>query len=354
MLALRTSCELMQTGNDVTLMCRRKSKLSERALEAGLKVLPLLGPDLSIPSTIYKLVRKFSSEQYEVTHTHLSHDLWTLVPAVRYSRIHPKLFLTKHMGSGVTKKDHFHKFLYDNVTGIFAISNYVKESVLASCPIDESKVYVLPAGISLEKYDKSMYDRNFIKNKYIIPVDSIVVGMAGRMTPGKGHEEFLSAVRLLENTANKNITYLIIGSASYGEESYEEKIRLMAGEYKVQDRLIFTGFIDNIPEILSVLDIFVFPSHEESFGLALLEAMAMELPVIASRKAGVLDIVIDKETGILVPPKDAGSLAVAIKLLAEDQELRCSLGKAGRKRVEMYFRFDDIISRLVKHYSDQV
>ena len=354
MFTLRTSLELTQSGNDVILLCRRKSRLSEKAQEAGLKVLPLLGPDLSIPSKIYKLARTISSEQYEVVHTHLSHDLWTLVPAIRYSRVRPKLFLTKHMGSWVDKKDHFHKFLYDNVTGIFAISNYVKQSVLASCPIDEGKVSVLPPGISLQKYDRGTHDRNSIKNKYNIPADSIVAGMAGRMTPGKGHEEFLSAVRLLIDTEMKNIAYLIIGSASYGEESYEEKIRLMARKFDIGDKIRFTGFVENMPEILSVLDIFVFPSHEESFGFALLEAMAMELPVIAARNAGVLDIVVDKETGILVTPKDSGSLAEAIKQLAEDKELRCSLGRAGRKRVEMYFRFDDIISRLVKHYSDRV
>jgi glycosyltransferase involved in cell wall biosynthesis len=201
------------------------------------------------------------------------------------------------MGSGVSKKDLFHKFLYRNVDGIFAISNYVRDGVLSSVPIDQGKIHVLPPGISLEKYDKGLYDKNSLKNKYNIPNDSIIIGMAGRMTPGKGHEEFLSAVSMLRNSSNKKVTYLVIGNASYGEEDYEKQIHRLAKKLNIEDIVRFTGFINNIPEILSALDIFVFPSHEESFGIILIEAMAMELPVIASSNAGVLDIVIHEETG---------------------------------------------------------
>jgi glycosyltransferase involved in cell wall biosynthesis len=352
MFTLRTSTELSQAGHDVTLLCCKNSTLSEKARQRNVNVLPLLNSDLQIPAAIFKLSKKISNSGFNIIHTHLSHDLWTLVPAVKLSRIKPKLFLTKHMGSGVSKKDLFHKFLYRNVDGIFAISNYVRDGVLSSVPIDQGKIHVLPPGISLEKYDKGLYDKNSLKNKYNIPNDSIIIGMAGRMTPGKGHEDYLSAVSALRNSMNKKITYLVIGSASYGEEDYEKQIRRLAGELNVEDIVRFTGFIDNIPEILSVLDIFVFPSHEESFGIIILEAMAMELPVIASRNAGVLDIVIHEETGLLVPPKEPDALANAIKQLVENQDLRSRLGKAGRKRVEKNYRIDDIISQLINYYGN--
>lgn len=352
MFTLRTSCELKESGHDITILCRKNSTLSEKAIEKGLPILPLYGSGFFAPALICRIARKISTGGFEVIHTHLSHDLWTLVPAIKFSHVKPKLFFTKHMGSGVSKRDIFHRFLYRNVDGIFAISNYVKESVLRSCPVKSDVIRVLHPGISLEKYGKELFNKAAVRKKFNISDDSIVVGMAGRMTPGKGHEEFLSAVNYLKDLIKGNITYLVIGNASYGEENYENKIRRLAGELNINDILHFTGFINNIPEMMAALDIFVFPSHEESFGFMLLEAMASQLPVIACRSAGVPDIVIDKVTGILVPPGDYKALAEAIKQLAENQDSRYELGKAGRKRVEKYFGINDIISQLLKYYRE--
>ena len=101
---------------------------------------------------------------------------------------------------------------------------------------------------------------------------------------------------------------------------------------------------------MSVLDILAFPSHEESFGLTSTEAMAMKLPVVASGNAGVLDIVVDGETGILVPPKDYQALADGIMKLASDPSLRKKFGEAGRKRVEEMFSIQAVVEKLENFY----
>ncbi len=173
--------------------------------------------------------------------------------------------------------------------------------------------------------------------------------MVGRMSPGKGHEEFLKAAQKIAATSEMNFRFLIIGGASYGESDYELKIKGLV-ELDLDSVVQLTGFLKDIPRIMSVLDILAFPSHEESFGLTSTEAMAMKLPVVASGNAGVLDIVVDGETGILVPPKDYQALADGIMKLASDPSLRKKFGEAGRKRVEEMFSIQAVVEKLENFY----
>ncbi len=124
----------------------------------------------------------------------------------------------------------------------------------------------------------------------------------------------------------------------------------MVTELQLDSKVIFTGFSKDIPRMMSAIDILTFPSHKESFGNILLEAMAMRLPVVASNSGAVPEIVIEGETGFLVPPKDANPLSEKIMILLQDQSLRENFGLAGRKRVEKYFLIDSFIEALEGHY----
>lgn len=100
------------------------------------------------------------------------------------------------------------------------------------------------------------------------------------------------------------------------------------------------------------MDMLVFPSHEESFGGTLLEAMAMELPVVASKSGGVVDIVRDNETGIFITPKDPDSLYRAIIELSKNPEMRTKFGKSGRERAGKFFSMDGHISKFEELYGN--
>jgi glycosyltransferase involved in cell wall biosynthesis len=163
-----------------------------------------------------------------------------------------------------------------------------------------------------------------------------IIGMVGRFSPGKGHEEFLEAARMIHSSLPE-IKLLVVGEPSYGEEEYGRKILESAKSLAAEGVVKFCGFRSDIPEVMASLDILAFPSHAEAFGDVLIEAMAMKLPVVSTNCDGVLDIVIDGETGIQVPPRDAQALANALMLLIQDNERRRLFGEAGRKRVEKTF-----------------
>jgi glycosyltransferase involved in cell wall biosynthesis len=342
--------ELLRRGHEVSLLCVPRTTLLKEAYAAGVPSVGLLGKDKQAISTIKDLSKLLKGYSYDVVHTHLSHDLWWLVPAMRLSASHAKLFLTKHVASGIKKTDPLHRFLYGRLQGIFAISNYIKESVVNTCPVPESEVHVVPPGISLDEFNPDLFDKNAIRKELGFSENSILVGMVGRMSPGKGHEEFIRAAQKIAMESELNIRFIVIGGASYGENEYESQIKSLVSELKLDSAVQLTGFRKDVARMMSVLDILAFPSHEESFGMTLTEAMAMRLPVVASGNAGVLDIVVDNESGVLVPPKNYQALADGIVKLARSPLLRRKFGENGRKRVEQRFSLQSVVGRLEGYY----
>jgi glycosyltransferase involved in cell wall biosynthesis len=347
--ALESALKLSSLGHQTKLACAKSSKLEAEAKSNGVHTFPVFSNDIGLIASVLKLRNIINEIKPDVIHTHLSHDLWVIVPALRLSRSKAKLFLTKHMASGVSKNDFFHRYLYKRVNKIFAVSNYIKASVLSTCPVAEDSVIVLPDGIDLQKFNPRNYNKPQIKKQIKLPDNKVIVGILGRMTPGKGHEEFLNAAKIINEAYPGKVFYLVVGSASFGEDEYEKKIRTLANELNLKN-ILFSGFRADTTEMLSAMDILAFPSHNESFGITLLEAMAMKLPVAASGNAGVLDIVVNNETGLLVEPKNHAELAQAIVKLINDPVLRETLGKAGRKRAEDKFDFNDIINKIVGRY----
>ena len=225
MQALLVARELLKRGHEVSLLCIPRSTLLKEAYAAGVPSIGLLGKDKQAISTIKDLSKLLKGYNYDVVHTHLSHDLWWLVPAMKLSSSHAKLFLTKHVASGVKKNDPLHRFLYGRLQGTFAISNYIKGSVINTCPVSENEVHIVPPGISLDEFDPNRYDKSGLRNELGVSKDTILIGMVGRMSPGKGHEEFLKAAQKIAATSDINFRFLIIGGASYGESDYELKIK---------------------------------------------------------------------------------------------------------------------------------
>jgi glycosyltransferase involved in cell wall biosynthesis len=347
-LALRTTLQLIQRGHKVHLLCRQDSKLEKEALRNNIEIISL--PAKSAIKSIIRTKKIIEAEKYEIIHTHLSHDLWILVPALKLSGSNSKLFLTRHMGSGISKKDIFHKYLYNRVNRIFAISNYVKQNVLKTCPVNNDKVSVLHPAINVNDYAPESFNRKKLREALGIDNESIIIGIASRISPGKGYEEFLEAAKILKSEFPDEIYFLAAGGKSRGEEEYFNNIMRLTHELGLDNAVKYIGFRENIAEVLSIMDIFVFPSHEESFGVLLLEAMAARLPSVASNNAGIPDIVINGETGILIPPKDAVRLADAVKRLIVDKDLRTKLGREARKRAEGIFNINDALDKLEKFY----
>jgi glycosyltransferase involved in cell wall biosynthesis len=138
-----------------------------------------------------------------------------------------------------------------------------------------------------------------------------------------------------------------------GDGPSRAALERLTDELTLRERVQFLGEIahGDVPAVLRRLDIFAMPSTWEGFGVSALEASAMELPVVASNIHGIPDVVLDGETGILLPPADVPALADAIGQLAGDAELRRAMGAAGRALVEREYRWQDNAALMERLYA---
>ena len=206
------------------------------------------------------------------------------------------------------------------------------------------KVRVVYNGVDTERFSPAISPDKF-RREFGIGENELIVGIASRFDKRKGHEDFFKAAKEIIRV-EKNVRFLVVGGAVFdNHEEREQYLRDRAKSLDLKDRVIFSGFRQDMPEVYAAIDIFVLPSLQEACARVLLEAMASGKPVIATSLGGNPEIVVDEVTGILVPAKDARALAQAMLRLIREPDTARQMGEAGRKRSQECFT---IAENLVK------
>ncbi len=351
MYTITSARQLMNKNISVNLLCYPNSKIFREAKEIGVPVINYGAKGYFNPVETIKLSRIIKFGNYNLVHTHASKDLWHLVPALKFANSQIPLFLTKHVGSFISKKDFLHKLLYKRVTTAFAISTIIKNNLLETTPLTEEKIEILYDGIDTEIFSPQKAKR--VREEFGIDNNKIVIGMMARFTWGKGHEEFLYAAKNLIKK-HANLIFLLVGEASRGEKDYFNKIKNLVKEYKLEKHVIFTGFRKDTVDVLDAMDVFAFPSHSEAFGIALVESMSMAKSSVSSNANGILDIVIDGRTGLLFQNKNGDDLAEKLEILINSPGKRTELGKNARTRAIKHFDIKILINRTIKIYQRHI
>ncbi len=340
---------LKQRGHQVWVAAFPGSPLFNEAKKQGLSVFPFSTSSYFHPKQLVQLTKFIRSQDIQIIHSHFSRDLWTIVPALRWSQSRAGLFLTKHIGTQSPKRDFVHKWLYARVNRLFANSEVIRKNLIETHPVSPKRVETLHLGIDLQRYRPRPELKKPVRRELGIPPNAVVFAIAGRLQRAKGYFEF---IQMAEELATRfgQAYFLLIGGASRGEEKEAERIRERAASSSAANRLIFTGFRPDVERILQAADVFVFPSYAEAYGLVVLEAMAVGLPVISSNCDGILDIVLEGVTGELVPPKKARELVrVAVRFI-ENPKLRERYGRAGLRRIQEEFDWHHMLDKLLLQY----
>jgi glycosyltransferase involved in cell wall biosynthesis len=351
MQSLEISRALRDRGHTVWLAALPGSHLAKEAQQLHITTLALPVHGYVHPGLVWRLAKFLRTQYIQIIHCQHSRDIATLVPAMQLSGRSVPIVLSKRMGSYISKKDLFHRYTYRHVRRVLAISNVIHRNVLATTPIAPDRVVTFFDAVDLRRFTISPGQRQAARSMFGVPGQTVVIGFVGRMSPGKGHEDLLQAARLLRDRGS-NSRFLVVGDASHGEEEYAHTIRMLACTLEVDDRVTFAGYRADIPSLMAAFDILAFPSLAESFGVVLIEAMAMGLPVVSTNTDGVVDIVADGVSGIMVPRQDARALADGLERLIGDPDLRVRMGRAGRARVEEFFDREEQITRLEQLYRE--
>jgi glycosyltransferase involved in cell wall biosynthesis len=303
------------------------------------------------PLSSFKIRKTILKYKIDIVHVHLSRDLVHVYLSLMMMPNPPRIILQKQVSSKVIKKDLLHRLIYSRVSKIFVLSNFLRDNILDTCPVNEKIVSVIPGGINEELYNVEMDVRSKIRKELGIPEDVLVIGSITRIDRAKGLTELVNAFASLPVALNK-CRLVIVGEPTYNEEEYNLELKQLIKDCRIDDRVIFTGYRKDIPQLLSAFDIFALPSYEEAFGYVYIEAMAAGLPVIATNSGGALDVISNGETGFLIPPKDIVLLKDALTRLLSDHQLRKDFGVRSKKMVHDKFSESDILKRYeVEYYS---
>jgi glycosyltransferase involved in cell wall biosynthesis len=237
-----------------------------------------------------------------------------------------------------------HRFVFglhqaDHLVGV---SDYVLDELRAD-GMAESQLSVIYNGVDADRFalDKTPDFRKYID----VPTDAILVGAVGSLIHRKGFDLLIQAL-----ACQSSDYYLcVIGD---GEDA--EKLKALTNNLGLMNRVRFLGNCANPAPLYHNADMLVMPSRQEAFGLVLLEAGIYGLPAVATRVGGIPEVIIDRETGLLVSPEDVNSLAHAMTLLGYDAILRKRLGENARARIQSKFSLSQMADKFEELYLSQI
>lgn len=345
---LKVAYEMQKRGHKVTIMCNPEGRLFKEA-GGDFDVIEFRNKSLGDSFKIYDFLKR---NNVDVIHIYRSSDLKKIVFSVSLIKRKPALVFDPQVGIGVKKKDLFHRFVYGKLNVVIAISRDVAHGFMKNLPVDERKVKIIHPGVDVERFKFTEEGRVRIRREFNLG-DEIVIGVVSRFSPGKGHEELFRAFKILTDEF-KNVKLLVVGEPTVGEIEYFKRLQKLNKELGIENYTIWTGFRRDVPEVLSAIDIFVAPSHAEAFGLSLVEAMAVGLPVVATRNAGFLDIIEDGMNGLFFERGNYVELAEKIKKLMIDKLFAQQLGKRARETACEKFSFEKYINEIEKLYFDLI
>jgi glycosyltransferase involved in cell wall biosynthesis len=316
--------------------------MAERAVKAGVKVLPIAMHgeiDLAAGFRIHQLIRKFN---YNIIHSHTSHA-------------HSLAFLAS-IGTGVvrlvTRRVDFsifrHSFL--KLSGLkyrfmadyyIAISQKIKEVMVAD-GIPDRRIFVVHSGIDPQRF--SLATGGDLLSEFGIKENQKVVINVAHLADHKGQEYLVRAIpRVLAKLPDTR--FFIVGQGELWD-----KLREVASGLGLKKELIFTGFREDVADFYRIADLYVMSSVQEGLGTAVLDALALAKPVVATSAGGLPEIIHDGQTGRLVAPADPEALAQGIVDMLSDTDRAASMAATGRQLVLQDFTVDAMVAKNIDVY----
>jgi glycosyltransferase involved in cell wall biosynthesis len=231
----------------------------------------------------------------------------------------------------------------------------LKQSYTAGNARLQAKTVVLHSAVDTSKFTPEAYgpeQRGRVRQELGLPPDCTLIGTVRNVNRFKGFTYFLEAAGRIKQRV-PSAKFIIVGRKLDTDPGYWDHLQQLTAQLGLTDDVLYTGFRDDIPAILSALDVFVLTSIEESCPVALLEAMAMEVPVVATDVGAVTEMVEDGRTGFVVPPRDSAAIAwAALRCIEAPREQTRRMAQAAREKVQTQFAVETIAARQQRLYEE--
>jgi len=293
------------------------------------------------PWALARLVGLLREGRFDILHSHLFRaDIYAGLAVAQFRERRPFLVSTRH------NDDRFflnpfvgiaHYLVSARQDLIIAISDHIARFTVARGVRHPSRVRRVYHGLEPPVTRALEREGQRIRSELGIGPDAFLVGNVGRLALQKGQRHLIRAMPLLLERVPR--AHAVIA----GGGDLEDFLRDLAEEMGVAERVHVLGPRHDVPALMHAMDVFAMPSIWEGFGLVLLEAMAAGRPIVASRVATIPEVVVDGETGLLVPAGDPLALATALAELADSPDMATRFGEAGRERLRRQFSLDKMV-----------
>ncbi len=299
---------------------------------------------LGLARRVWALRRSFAERHLDIVHNYLLRANFVGSMAARLARV-PVVLCSKRgcheMRGGDLLMARVGNALADRVTAnAEAVRRFVHED--EGCALD--KMPVIPSGIDTDRF-QPLAAADY-KARIGLPPGRTVIGIVTRMRTRKGVEEFIRAIGTVRQH-RPDVHAVIVG-----EVALDDVLQRLVGDLGLGEHLTLLGSRSDMPEVLSAFDVFVLSSHDEGMSNAVLEAMAMRLPVVATDVGGTGEVVRDEASGLLVPAKDPDALAAAVARVIADPERMVAMGSLGRDIVVERFSARAMVRQMEELYLD--
>jgi len=243
------------------------------------------------------------------------------------------LHVRDNIGSGI---------IYKLFIGRCKLAIAVSEFIYNQIPLPDTKKKLVYNGVDTNYW----FPDKLIIKQYELEKRPIIIAQIGQITKWKNQTDFIKAASIILKSYEDAQFFIVGEDSSNREKKYRKELEDLINELKISSSVFFLGHKDDVKEFISQIDILVHPAINEPFGRVLIEAMAMEKPIVAYSCGGPKEIVIENKTGYLVEPHDVQTLAEKTIYLIKNDNLRIQFGKEGRKRVIERFNLERYLKEM--------
>jgi glycosyltransferase involved in cell wall biosynthesis len=327
---------LQAQGYDNVVVCQPGSALQQRCMDAGVPARALRIRHEADVIAAWRLGHYLRRQQIDMLHMHTPHahtiGLFAGLLAPRVGKV------VSRRVDFAPIRNRFSRWKYIRPELHYLTVSKAIQQVLVAGGIAAEQVQTVYSGIDLQRCDEAA------EAPPLFPAGTRVIGTVGHLAGHKGQRYLIEAMSHLVDKQSP------VGCVIAGTGDLRQALERQAAELGLSEHIRFTGFRHDVLALMRQFEIFVFPSVMEGLGTALLDAMALRKPVVATRAGGIPEVVQDGITGLLVPPQDSEALANAIQYLLQHPQQARVFGDAGRKRVEQHFTADRMATQTLSVY----
>ena len=351
-------------GWDVYAICSRGSN-SKDLKDKGYNLINVdiprnLNPILII-KTIISLYKEFKKNKFDIIHVHTPVASVVGRIAAKLAGV-PLVIYTAHGFYFHENMSIFKFYIYLYIEKFFA---YFTDLIFFQSIeyyniskkhnfLDDDKLFHIGNGVDSTIFiPKSIIDMSKTKKKLGIPDNSFVIGSICRLVEEKGILEFLDAAEMISKIY-PDVYFLLIGSRLDTEHNTNINKQIFSKKKKLGDKLLLLGHRNDIPELLSILDIFCLPSWREGLSRSIIEAMFMAKPIITTNIRGCREQVDHKKNGLIIPIKSSKKIFNSVKFLINDPDTRKKFGKNARKKAIKFYDEKNVLSFQIKIIKEKI